>query len=103
MGSSAGNGDRRDQGRSMTLAGMIAAIRRRPGKGAFIALTDGTSRIELAVFERLFQEASDHLAGDEIIVVRGQAGLADIGGGFKMVANEANGGDRAGEKLRSWG
>src|SRR5690625_5502919 len=32
MGSSVGNGDRRNQGRSMTLAGMIAAIRRRPGK-----------------------------------------------------------------------
>src|SRR5690625_7673088 len=81
MGSSAGNGDRRNQGRSMTLAGMIAAIRRRPGKGAFIALTDGTARIELAVFERLFQDVSDHLAGGEVIVVRGEVGFGDYGGG----------------------
>lgn len=97
--SSAGNGDRRNQGRSMTLAGMIAAIRRRPGKGAFIALTDGTSRIELAVFERLFQDVSDHLAGDEIIVVRGQVRFDDYRGGFRIVADEVYSVDEAREKF----
>src|SRR5690625_6298785 len=83
----------------MTLAGMIAAIRRRPGKGSFIALTDGTARIELEVFERLFQDVSDHLAGDEIIVVRGQVRFDDYRGGFRIVADEVYSVDEAREKF----
>lgn len=88
VGNGGGEGGRRGQGTPMTLAGLIAALRRRPGKGAFIALDDGTARLEVAVFDRLFQQVSDRLIADEIVVVRGRVEIDRFRGGFRMVAEE---------------
>lgn len=76
------------RGRPMTLAGLIVAIRKRPGKGAFIAIDDGTARLEVAVFDRLYQQVGDRLVSDEIIVVRGRAEIDNFRGGYRMVAEE---------------
>jgi len=81
-----GGGGKR--GRPMTLAGLIVAIRKRPGKGAFIAIDDGTARLEVAVFDRLYQQTADRLVSDEIIVVRGRAETDHFRGGYRMVAEE---------------
>jgi len=92
-----GEGRRRGQGQGkpMTLAGLIAAIRRRPGKGAFIALDDGTARLEVAVFDRLYQQVADRLVADEIVVVKGRVEVDNFRGGFRMVAEEVMSVDEA--------
>ncbi|WP_376690363.1 DNA polymerase III subunit alpha [Wenzhouxiangella sp. EGI_FJ10409] len=95
LGSNGGEGRRRGQGKPMTLAGLIAAIRRRPGKGAFIALDDGTARLEVAVFDRLYQQVSDRLIADEIVVVRGRVEVDSFRGGHRMVAEEVMSVDEA--------
>ncbi|RFF32719.1 DNA polymerase III subunit alpha [Wenzhouxiangella sediminis] len=95
LGKGGGDGGRRGQGKPMTLAGLIAAIRRRPGKGAFIALDDGTARLEVAVFDRLFQQVSDRLVADEIVVVKGRVEIDRFRGGFRMVAEEVMSVDEA--------
>ncbi len=83
-----GNGQRRQRGIEMTLAGMVMALRKRPGKGAFVALDDGTGRIEVAVFDRLFGQVADRLVGDAVLVVVGKVEVDDFRGGFRMVADE---------------
>ncbi|NBB91625.1 MAG: DNA polymerase III subunit alpha [Gammaproteobacteria bacterium] len=95
LGAGGGEGRRRGQGKPMTLAGLIAAIRRRPGKGAFIALDDGTARLEVAVFDRLFQQVADRLIPDEIVVVKGRVEVDQFRGGFRMVADEVMSVDEA--------
>lgn len=82
------NGRGRRRGVEMTLAGLVTAVRKRPGKGAFIALDDGTARLEVAVFENLFHQVSNRLTNDEIIVVRGKVEIDNFRGGFRMVADE---------------
>jgi len=83
-----GNGGRRSQGLPMTLAGLVVAVRRRPGKGAFVAIDDGTGRLEIAVFERILPEFADLLVGDEIIVASGSVEPDDFSSGFRMVAEQ---------------
>jgi len=78
----------RRQGVEMTLAGLIVAIRKRPGKGAFVAIDDSTARLEVAIFEGLFERISSRLVGDEIIVVRGRAEVDNFRGGYRMVAED---------------
>ncbi|WP_376695272.1 DNA polymerase III subunit alpha [Wenzhouxiangella sp. EGI_FJ10305] len=101
LGNGGKEGGRRGQGKPMTLAGLIAAIRRRPGKGAFIALDDGTARLEVAVFDRLFQQISDRLVADEIVVVRGRVEVDSFRGGFRMVAEEVMSVDEARSQFAS--
>ena len=83
-----GRGKGRNRGVEMTLAGMVMAVRKRPGKGAFIALDDGTARIEVAVFDRLLNQVADRLTNDAILVVRGRVEADDFRGGVRMVAEE---------------
>ena len=85
-----GNGERRGRRRGveMTLAGLVMAVRKRPGKGAFVALDDGTARLEVAVFDNLFVQVANRLISDEIVVVRGKVEVDDFRGGFRMVADE---------------
>ena len=83
-----GNGQGRGRGVEMTLAGMVMALRKRPGKGAFVALDDGTARLEVAVFDRLFAQVADRLVTDAILIVRGRVETDDFRGGFRMVAEE---------------
>ena len=82
------SGHGRQRGQEMTLAGMVMAIRKRPGKGAFVAIDDGTARLEVAVFDRLFAQAAERLVSDAVIVVRGRVEVDSFRGGFRMVAEE---------------
>ncbi len=84
----ANGGHGRQRGQEMTLAGMVMAVRKRPGKGAFVAIDDGTARLEVAVFDRLFAQSADRLANDTILVVRGRVEVDSFRGGFRMVAEE---------------
>ncbi|NDY95438.1 DNA polymerase III subunit alpha [Wenzhouxiangella limi] len=90
-----GNGRKRQRGVEMTLAGMVMAVRKRPGKGAFVAIDDGTGRIEVAVFDRLLGLVADRLVVDAILVVVGKVEVDDFRGGYRMVADEIMGIDEA--------
>lgn len=93
--------DERDRaaGVEMTLAGMIAAQRRRPGKGVFVALDDGSGRIEVAVFDRLLADCADVLTGDAVIVATGKVRFDTFSQGFRMIADQVLPLDRARERF----
>lgn len=83
-----GQGRGRRRGVEMTLAGLVMAVRKRPGKGAFVAIDDGTARLEVAIFDNLYHQVANRLVADEILVVRGKVEVDDFRGGFRMVADE---------------
>jgi DNA polymerase III subunit alpha len=100
LGGGNGNGGYgRNRGVEMTLAGLVMALRKRPGKGAFVAIDDGTARLEVAVFDSLYNQIADRLVADEILVVRGRVEVDDFRGGFRMVAEEVLDVDQARERF----
>jgi len=100
LGNGNGNGYKgRGRGVEMTLAGLVMAIRKRPGKGAFVAIDDGTARLEVAIFDSLYNQIADRLVADEILVVRGRVEVDDFRGGFRMVADEVLDVDQARERF----
>ena len=94
-----GNGYGRGRGVEMTLAGLVMALRKRPGKGAFVAIDDGTARLEVAIFDSLYNQIADRLLPDEILVIRGRVEVDDFRGGFRMVAEEVMDVDQARERF----
>jgi len=85
----------RRAGIPMTLAGLIVTMRRRPGKGAFVTIDDGSGRIEVAVFDRILAECADVLVADEVIIASGKVEIDDFNGGYRMVAEQVLGLDQA--------
>ncbi|MEM1081215.1 MAG: DNA polymerase III subunit alpha, partial [Pseudomonadota bacterium] len=81
-------GRKRGGGLPMTLAGLVRAVRRRPGQGAFVAIDDGSGRVEVAVFDRTLSDCADLISSDEIIVVTGKVDIDDFNGGYRMVAEQ---------------
>ncbi|MFA7241678.1 MAG: DNA polymerase III subunit alpha [Sulfuricellaceae bacterium] len=71
------------------LAGVIYATRTqmtRRGKMAYIALEDGTGRVEVSVFSELFDANRDFLKEDQLLVVEGKVSRDDYSGGMRVVA-----------------
>ncbi|MFU8878643.1 MAG: DNA polymerase III subunit alpha, partial [Wenzhouxiangellaceae bacterium] len=95
------NGKRRRAAVPMTLAGLVATMRRRPGKGAFVAVEDGTGRMEVAIFDRVLATCADLLKADEIIVVTGKVDRDDFNGGYRMVAEQIMSLDQARRQFAS--
>jgi len=89
----------RRPGLPMTLAGLIVTMRRRPGKGAFVAIDDGSGRVEVAVFDRTLADCADLLVSDEIIVASGKVEIDDFNGGYRMVAEQVLGLDQARQRF----
>lgn len=94
-------GKRRRTAVPMTLSGLVSAMRRRPGKGAFVAIEDGTGRIEVAIFDRVLATCGELLRGDEIIVVTGKVDRDDFNGGYRMVADQVMNLDQARQRFAS--
>ena len=89
----------RRPGLPMTLTGLIVTMRRRPGKGAFVAIDDGSGRIEVAIFDRTLADCADLLISDEIIVASGKVEIDDFNGGYRMVAEQVLGLDQARQRF----
>jgi len=89
----------RRAGIPMTLAGLIVTMRRRPGKGAFVAIDDGSGRVEVAVFDRTLADCADLLVADEIIIASGKVEIDDFNGGYRMVAEQVLGLDKARQRF----
>jgi len=78
--------DQKQNLKGAVICALIMAVRRRPGRGAFVAVDDGTGRLEVAVFEEVFNRTADHLVRDQIIVITGDVGIDKFSGGYRMVA-----------------
>ena len=89
----------RRAGIPMTLAGLIVTMRRRPGKGAFVAIDDGSGRVEVAVFDRILAECAEVLVTDEVIIASGKVEIDDFNGGYRMVAEQVLGLDQARQRF----
>lgn len=87
-GNGNGNGRQRNNGQSMTLAGIVVAMRHRARTGSFLTMDDGSGRLEVAVFERLRAECGELPGVDEVIVVSGKVEHDDFSGGCRMVAEQ---------------
>jgi len=77
------------QSHPVWLAGVIYATRTqmtRRGKMAFIALEDGSGRVEVSVFSELFDANRDLLKEDQLLVVEGKVSRDDYSGGLRVVA-----------------
>ncbi|OZB60292.1 MAG: DNA polymerase III subunit alpha [Lysobacterales bacterium 14-68-21] len=73
-----------------TVAGMVAAVRKRGDSDAFVRLEDGTGSIEVSFFGELFQQVSPLLVRDEILIVEGGLRIDEFsGGGFQVRARSA--------------
>ena len=76
------------KGVNMVLAGLISALGRRGRRGRFVALEDHTGRLEVALFDEIYNRFADRLIKDEIIVVEGKVSIDDFSGGYRMTAND---------------
>lgn len=75
-------------GISMTLAGMVKSVRRRMNKGGFMAIEDHTGRMEVSLFEAVWQQFAHLLVKDEILVIDGRVTKDEFSGGYRMKADK---------------
>ncbi len=78
---------RRRAGQNMILAGLITTLRRRGQRGRFVSLEDDTGRLEVALFDEVYNRYAELLLKDEIIIVEGKVSIDDFSGGYRMTAN----------------
>jgi len=70
-----------------TVAGMVAAMRKRGDSEAFVRLEDGGGSIEVSFFGELYQQVAPLLTRGEILVVDGGLRIDEFsGGGFQVRA-----------------
>lgn len=73
------------------ICGQVAAIRKiitkRGKKLIIIGLDDSTSRIDVVVFNEIFEMYSEPLASGDMIVIEGEVAHDDYNGGVKMSAS----------------
>ncbi|MDE3072941.1 MAG: DNA polymerase III subunit alpha, partial [Pseudomonadota bacterium] len=73
-----------------TVAGMVAAVRKRGDSEAFVRLEDGSGSIEVSFFGELYQQIAPMLTRDEMLIVDGGLRIDDFsGGGFQLRARSA--------------
>ncbi len=83
------------------LAGMVASARTamtRRGKMAVVTLDDGTARIEVSVYNELWEESRDRIKEDRPLVAQGKVSKDEFTGGFRVVADKLY--DLAGARTR---
>jgi DNA polymerase-3 subunit alpha len=81
---------RRGQDTPWTIAGMVAAVRKRGDSDAFVRIEDGSGSIEVSFFGELYQQIAPLLTRDQILVVEGGLRIDDFsGGGFQLRARSA--------------
>lgn len=73
-----------------TVAGMVAAVRKRGDSDAFVRLEDGGGSIEVSFFGELYQQVAPLLTRGEILIVDGGLRIDEFsGGGFQVRARSA--------------
>jgi DNA polymerase-3 subunit alpha len=78
------------QGQMVTVAGIIYAIRTqqtRRGRMAVVVLDDGTARVEIPVFNELFEQHRAWLKEDQLLVVEGRATFDNFSQALRLTAD----------------
>jgi len=86
-----GSGYATRRGVQVVLAGIVAGLRiqqTRRGRMAIITLDDGSAQVELTVFNELFEASRPWIREDELLVVRGKAGLDEYSGNVRVSGEE---------------
>ncbi|MBI4808394.1 MAG: DNA polymerase III subunit alpha [Nitrosomonadales bacterium] len=84
-------GGRRNNAKTLVLAGMVSGVRilqTRRGKMAVLTLDDGSAALEVVVFSELFDSNRPWIRDDELLVVNGKAELDAYSGGMRVTADE---------------
>ncbi|MBI5006996.1 MAG: DNA polymerase III subunit alpha [Nitrosomonadales bacterium] len=93
-GNGGGNGyggGRRNNAKTLVLAGMVSGVRilqTRRGKMAVLTLDDGSAALEVVVFSELFDMNRTWIRDDELLVVNGKAELDAYSGSMRVTADE---------------
>jgi len=93
----AGDGGWRGPGRNVTLAGLVLEIRRRAGRTSFI-LDDRSGRIEVTLFDDVYQQYRALIAKDAIVVVDGSLRWDDFIEDWRLAAKRILDVDQAREQ-----
>ncbi len=72
--------------RNATLAGVVMDLRRR-GNRVSLVLDDNTDRVEVTVFDELFNECRHLVKKHEVLVIEGQLRFDDFLNAWRLVAN----------------
>lgn len=84
-------------GRVVTTAGLVLDMRRR-GRRMSLTLDDRTARIEVTLFDDLFQQYRNIVVKDAILVVEGRLAFDDFIGGWRITAQRLVNIDQAREQ-----
>src|SRR5689334_14243157 len=79
------------QNQNVTVAGVVNGLRvqqSRRGRMAVVQLDDGTARIDVAIFNELFEANRALLKEDQLILVEGRAQNDDFTGGIRLSADK---------------
>jgi DNA polymerase-3 subunit alpha len=90
-------------GRAATVAGLVLEIRRRPNRVTLI-LDDRSARLEVSLYEEIFQQHRDIIVKDAILIVDGTLRFDDFIEGWRLQAKSLMDIDRARERFarRLW-
>ena len=90
-------------GKPATVAGLVLEIRRRPNRVTLI-LDDRTARLEVSLFEEIFQQHRDIIVKDAILVIDGMLRFDDFIEAWRLQAKSLMDIDRARERYarRLW-
>ena len=90
-------------GKPATVAGLVLEIRRRPNRVALI-LDDGTARLEVSLYEEVFQQHRDIIVKDAILIIDGTLRFDDFIEAWRLQAKSLMDIDRARERFarRLW-
>jgi DNA polymerase-3 subunit alpha len=80
--------------RDLTLAGVVMDVRRR-GNRLSIVLDDNTDRVEVTVFDEVYERSRHLLLKHRILVVEGQLRFDDFIGAWRLTANRIRDVDEA--------
>jgi DNA polymerase III subunit alpha len=78
------------QGQTVVVAGIIYAIRTqqtRRGRMAVVVLDDGTGRVEIPIFNELFEQHRPWLKEDQLLIVEGKATFDNFTQGLRLTAD----------------
>jgi DNA polymerase-3 subunit alpha len=90
-------------GKASTVAGLVLEIRRRPNRVTLI-LDDRSARLEVSLYEEIFQQHRDIIVKDAILIVDGTLRFDDFIEGWRLQAKSLMDIDRARERFarRLW-
>ena len=93
----AAEGARWQPGRNVTIAGLVLEVRKRANR-VILALDDRSGRIEVMLFEEVFQQHRDIIAKDAIVLIEGQLRFDEFSEGWRLNAKRLLDIDRAREQ-----